>query len=110
MNVTDYYANAVRQSLVDVGIFPTYDFDLDPGMEVYERNIRAALVELIQELDRTDLVAVYRAAQFLAQSPRSFALPGPPVAVLDCNESSKRHNKTGHTRVYGALITGMLWF
>jgi hypothetical protein len=56
----------LRRALVDAEVFPPSEVDPKwPGPE-YLAKIRATLPEIINELDATDLLALYRVARLLA--------------------------------------------
>ena len=63
-------AKAARIALADVGIYPTRNINDDPGQVVFEVTLRSYLPNLINKLDRTDLVAIYRLIHVLAVVPR----------------------------------------
>ena len=64
-------AARARLALADLGLYPSRDLVTDEGLATYEANLRAALPQIIDELDRTDLSAVYDLARLLAIVPRN---------------------------------------
>ena len=66
-------ANA-RYALANLGFYPTADLGEDPDYTIAETNYRAALHQVIEALDRTDLVAVFQLARPLALVPRDPAI------------------------------------
>jgi len=68
-------AHALRRHLVNAGVFPPND-DTEAGNGFHEVVIRAALPDILGELDYIDLLAVYRTARLLAiveRDPAVFA-------------------------------------
>ncbi len=65
-------AHRLRRRLVDASVYPTEGIpDKPPGdLHYYEALFRARLPAVLAELDRADLVAIYRAARLLAIVPR----------------------------------------
>lgn len=59
-----------RRALVELALYPTGLLELDSAFAVMEANQRAALVEIVAELGRTDLAALYDLARLLALAPR----------------------------------------
>jgi len=64
----------VRWALADLSFYPTTDIGEDPGYAVAEVNYRTALHQMVEELDRTDLRAVFQLARVLAVVPRDPAI------------------------------------
>jgi len=64
----------VRRALANLGFYPTADLGEDPDYTMAETNYRAALHQVIEALDRTDLVAVFQLARPLALVPREPAI------------------------------------
>jgi hypothetical protein len=63
-------AENARNALAMCSFYPTGDLNQDPGFEVSEAKERAALHQIVDALDRTDLAAVYTLARVLALVPR----------------------------------------
>jgi hypothetical protein len=62
-------AQWVREVLAGLGcIFPAINIDNDPGLATYEANLRGQLPTFSEQLNRTDLVALYNVARLLAAS------------------------------------------
>jgi len=51
---------------------PTADMNNDPGQATWEANTRAALAQIISELDRNNLQPLFHAARALALFPVTF--------------------------------------
>jgi hypothetical protein len=64
----------VRQALADLGFYPTADLGEDPDYAMAQTNYRAALHQVVEELDRTDLQAVFQLARPLMLVPRDPAI------------------------------------
>lgn len=58
-------AHQLRLALADLCLYPAAPLETDPAFAVQEANHRAALYDLIGELDRTDLAALFRVARLL---------------------------------------------
>ncbi len=67
-------ANAVRQALRELGLYPRCDLAKNENLGVLEANCRAALPDMVAELDRTDVVALVPFARLLAWGPREAGL------------------------------------
>lgn len=67
-------ADEVRLALVDMMLYPAAALDDDGGFEVMEGVHREKLVDLIAQLSRTDLAAVYQVVRLLALFPRDEAV------------------------------------
>lgn len=63
-------ARRVRQALVELKLYPRYDLSQNPNLGAMEANYRAALPDIIAELDRSDLAVVLEVARLLALTPR----------------------------------------
>jgi hypothetical protein len=64
-------AHNLRRAFVGVGIYPISEIDPDDeGLEQKEATERTMLTDILAELDRIDLTAVYRVARLLAIVPR----------------------------------------
>ncbi len=64
------WAHRVRQTLAELDIYPRRDLVQNPNLEIMEANYRAALPDIIAELDRSDLAAVLYVARLLATVKR----------------------------------------
>ena len=64
------WATQLRQALVDLRLHPRRDLAQNPNLATMEANHRAALPEILAELDRTDLAIVLQIARLLAVVPR----------------------------------------
>ena len=60
----------LRCALAELKLYPQRDLALNPNLEVMEANHRAALPEIMAELDRSDLAALLHVARLLALAPR----------------------------------------
>lgn len=67
-------AGNARRALAMCEFYPACDLGQDPGFAVAEANQRAALHQIVDALDRTDLQAVYSLARVLALVPRDAAI------------------------------------
>ncbi len=67
-------ANAVRRALRELGLYPRCDLAKNENLAVFEANCRAALPDMVAELDRTDVVALVTIARLLALVPREAGL------------------------------------
>lgn len=67
-------ADEVRLALVDMMLYPTVSLEDDEGFEVLEGVHRERLVDLIAQLSRTDLTAIYHVVRLLALFPRDEAV------------------------------------
>ena len=63
-------AEQVRQALIELCLYPSYDLATNDNLAGMEANYRAALPDMIAELDRTDLAAVTDMVRLLAVVPR----------------------------------------
>jgi hypothetical protein len=63
-------AGRARHALAAEGLYPTRDQAGDPGLAVMEANHRAALHQIADELDPTDLTALFNLARLLLLVPR----------------------------------------
>lgn len=59
-----------RRTLAILGLYPSGPLELDSAFAVLEENHRAVLGEIIAELSRTDLAALYELVRLLALSTR----------------------------------------
>lgn len=59
----------VRRALTDLCLYPRRDLAQNSNLGVMEANHRAALPEIIAELDRSDLAALLYVARLLATVP-----------------------------------------
>lgn len=64
----------VRRALAELVLYPTRDLGLDSGFAVLEANQRAALEEMVAELDRTDVAALYHLVRLLVLAARDPAI------------------------------------
>ena len=60
----------IRRRIGEEGLYPTGDINDDPGLAVAEANPRAALHQVVEELYRTDLRAVFDVVRLLVLIPR----------------------------------------
>jgi hypothetical protein len=60
----------VRRALAGLGLYPRRDLAQNPNLAVMEANHRAALPEIVAELNRSDLAALLYVARLLAIVPR----------------------------------------
>ena len=60
----------VRHRIGEEGLYPIRDINDDPDLAASEANHRAALHQIVEELDRTDLRAVFDVARLLVLIPR----------------------------------------
>jgi hypothetical protein len=63
-------ATQVRRALANLHLYPRRDLAQNANLGVMEANHRAALPEIIAELDRSDLAALLYVARLLATVPR----------------------------------------
>jgi hypothetical protein len=63
-------ARRARHALAAEGLYPTRDQAGDPGLAVMEANHRAALHQIVAELEPTDLTALFKLARLLLLAPR----------------------------------------
>jgi hypothetical protein len=63
-------AGRARHALAAEGLYPTRDPAGDPGLAVMKANHRAALHQIVDELDPTDLTALFNLARLLRLVPR----------------------------------------
>lgn len=66
----EQFADEIKQALYLW--MPTADLNDDPGFATWEANTRAALVQIIDELDRNSLRPLFEAARSLALYPITF--------------------------------------
>lgn len=69
-------AQRVRLALADLDLYPAGPLEADPAFATQEANHRAALHDLVNELDRTDLAALFQAARLLLLFPKQTAVFG----------------------------------
>jgi hypothetical protein len=63
-------AGRARHTLAAAGLYPTRNQSGDPGLAVIEANHRAALHQIADELDPTDLTSVFNLVRLLRLVPR----------------------------------------
>ena len=63
-------AAQVRQALVALKLYPRCDLAKNDNLAIWEANRRAALPDMLAELDRTDLIVVSSLVRLLALVPR----------------------------------------
>ena len=63
-------ARQIRKVLIKMQLYPSYDLATNDNLTGMEENYRAALPEMIAELDRTDLSVVTDVVRLLALVPR----------------------------------------
>lgn len=63
-------AGHIRRALADLVLYPAVPMEVDSGLAVLEANQRAALHDIVDELDRVDLAALFQLARLLVLFPR----------------------------------------
>lgn len=69
-NQTINKAAEIRTALADLGLYLTRNVNSDPGYAAFEGNARAWLPDLLGNLDRTEVIAVFQLVSILAAVPR----------------------------------------
>ena len=64
----DRHADLFRAALVGARMFPAHSLD-DPAFDAMVANTRAGLQQIVEELDRADLCALFEAARAMALHP-----------------------------------------
>lgn len=66
----DRQAASLRDFLAGLNLYHTRDISKDESHDQYEVNLRAKLPQLINQLDRNDLAAIYQAIELLVYCKR----------------------------------------
>lgn len=67
-------AGHLRTDLYHLGLYPTGDLSPDPGQRTGHANKRAALHQITEELNTTDLTALFNVARLLLLFPHDSTL------------------------------------